>query len=283
MKKLIIGLILVMLLLVPVACAGEAEPTPEPGPSPMPPPSPAMPPGEEQAYRDTGLPSAEEERMIVRTGDMSLVVDDVVDAVDEIAQLAVNMDGWVVSSRITGQEQEMRGWISFRVPDEDFEEALAELRDLAVRVNSESTDSRDVTEEYVDLESRLKNAEATERQYLALLDKADEVEDILKIYDSLSRVRNEIEQIKGRMQYLERITSMSLISVSLEPVATTKPLVRAGWSALEALKSAVRGIAIFGQVLFSIVIGLAIFSPVWVAILAIIWWWRRRRKRKRQA
>ena len=283
MKKLIIGLVLAALLLVLAACAGESEPTSESGPSPMPPPSPAMLPGEERAYKDAGLPSAEEERMIVRTGDISLVVDDVIDARDEITWLAVNLDGWVVSSRITGQEQEMRGWISFRVPDEEFEAALAELRDLAVRVNSESTDSRDVTEEYVDLESRLKNAEATERQYLALLDKADEVEDILKIYDSLSRVRNEIEQIKGRMQYLERITSMSLISVSLEAVGTAKPLVRAGWSALEIVKSAVRGIVTFGQVLGSVVIWFLIFSPVWVAILAIIWWWRRRRKRKRQA
>jgi len=281
MKKLIVGLVLAMLLLVPAACAGAPES--EPSPIPPPSPAPAMPPGEERTYKDTGLPSAEEERMIVRTGDISLVVDDVIEARDEIARLAVNLDGWVVSSRITGQEQEMRGWISFRVPDEEFEAALAELRDLAVRVNSESTDSRDVTEEYVDLESRLKNAEATERQYLALLDKADEVEDILKIYDSLSRVRNEIEQIKGRMQYLERITSMSLISVSLEPVGTAKPLVRAGWSALEIVKSAVRGIVTFGQVLGSVVIWFLIFSPVWVAILAIIWWWRRRRKRKRQA
>jgi len=278
MKKLIIGLVLVALLLVPVACAGAPES--EPSLMPAPPPSPAMPPGEERAYPGKGLPSTEEERMIVRTGDMSLVVDDVVDTVDEIARLAVNMDGWVVSSRITGQEQEMRGWISVRVPDGQFEQALAEFSDLAVRVNSESTDSRDVTEEYVDLESRLKNAEALERQYLALLDKAEEMEDILKIYDSLSRVRNEIEQIKGRMQYLERITSMSLISVSLEPVATTKPLVRAGWSALEALKSVVRGVAIFGEVLFYVVIVLAIFSPVWGGI---IWWWRRRRKRKQQA
>ncbi len=174
----------------------------------------------------------------------------------------------------------MRGWISIRVPDGKFEQTLVELRDLAVRVKSESTDSRDVTEEYIDLESRLKNAEATEGQYLALLERATDVEDILRIYDSLSRVRMEIEQIKGRMQYLERTSSMSLVSVRLEPEVTAKPLVRAGWSALEALKSAVRGIVTFGQWLGTIAIWLIIFVPIWGTILGFILWRRRKRKIK---
>ena len=172
----------------------------------------------------------------------------------------------------------MRGWISIRVPDGKYEQALAELRELAVRVTSESTDSQDVTEQYVDLKSRLKNAEATESQYLALLEKAEKVEDILGIYEALSRVRMEIEQIKGRMQYLERTSSMSLISVRLEPEATAKPLVRAGWSALEALKSAVRGIVTFGQWLGTAAIWVIIFSPLWGTILGVILW-RRRKKR----
>ena len=217
--------------------------------------------------------------MRVRTGDMSLVVDNIVDARDEIDQLAISFDGYVVSSQIWGEEQDMRGYISIRVPDDKFEQALAELRDLAARVTSESTNSQDVTEEYVDLESRLKNAEATESQYLALLEKATSVEDILRIYDSLSRVRSEIEQIKGRMQYLERTSSMSLISVNLKPAATVKPLVRVGWSALEVLKSAIRGIVIFGQWLGTIALWLLIFIPVWGTILGIILW-RRHRKKK---
>ena len=277
MKRLImlVGLLLVVSLLVPVACA--RAPQPEVAPSM---PAPMAPGQEEVVYTEAGvgaLPSTEE-RMIVRTGEMSLVVKDVVDARDEIAQLAVRFDGYVVSSRISGEEQDMRGWISIRVPDDKFNQTLSELRNLAVRVTSESTDSRDVTEEYIDLQSRLKNAEATESQYLALLEKAEDVEDLLRIYDSLSRVRSEIEQIKGRMQYLERTSSMSLISVNLKPVATAKPLVRAGWSALEALKSAVRGIVIFGQWLGTIAIWIIIFIPIWGTILGIIYW-RRRRKR----
>jgi hypothetical protein len=278
MKRLIIGLVLVALLLVPVSCAKAPEEVAPPAPVPAPAPeeAPSMPEGD-RAYAPTALPPTEE-RMIVRTGEMSLVVEDVTQASDEIAQLAVSFGGYVVSSRISGEEEEMRGWISIRVPDEKFNQVLVELRNLAVRVESESTDSQDVTEEYIDLGSRLKNAEATEQQYLALLEKAEDVEDILRIYESLSQVRQEIEQIKGRMLYLERTSSMSLISAYLEPEVTAKPLVRAGWSALEALKSAVRGIVTFGQVLGTIVIWLIIFIPVWGTILGIILWRRRKRK-----
>lgn len=274
MKRLIIVLSLIVLLLVPVACARAPQP-PEAVPTPAPAP---IQPDRDEAFAPGALPSTEE-RMIVRTGEMSLVVEDVVGARDEIAQLAARYDGYVVSSQISGEEQEMRGYISIRVPDDKFESALAELRDLAVRVTSESTASRDITEEYVDLQSRLKNAEATESQYLALLAKATDVEDILRIYERLSQVRREIEQIKGRMQYLERTSSMSLIEVRLKPEATAKPLVRAGWNIVEIFKSAIRGIVIAGQVLGTIAIWLLLFSPIWGTILGIVYWRLRKRKK----
>ena len=283
MKKLLTGLSLIMCLLVLVAC-GRAPTVEEAEGNGTVPADMSPSPGWEEGYKETGsssLPSSEEERMIVRNGDMSLVVEDVIEARDEIAQLTAGLNGYVVSSQTSGEEQDITGWISIRVPDDKFEQALAEIRELAIRVTSESTNSQDITEEYVDLQSRLNNAEATESQYLALLEKSVDVEDILRIYDSLSRVRGEIEQIKGRMQYLEQTSSMSLISVYLKPEATDKPLVRAGWNALEILKSAVRGIVIFGQWLGTLALWLLIFTPVWGAIIGVILW--RRRKKKAQA
>ena len=284
--------ILVICPLVLASCAAGGPPgvMPDmtmPAPPPeieRPPVAPsAVPPAPEEAYKESGagvLPPTAEERMIVRNGDMSLVVEDVTSARDRIAQLAVRLGGWVVSSRISGEEEELRGWISIRVPDETFDQAFAELRGLAVRVTSESTSTEDITEEYIDLQSRLTNAKATESQYLALLEKAEDVDDILRIYEALSRQRYEIEQIKGRIQYLERISAMSLISIELRPAVTVAPLVRPGWSANEVFKSAVRGLVIFGQGLGTMAIGAAIFSPIWGTILGILYW-RRRRKRKK--
>ena len=253
------------------------EPMPTPMPAPMPPEKESAMPGMEgfPEDRDVTLPT---ERMIVRNGDMSLVVEDVATARDEIDQLAVSLGGWVVDSNIYGEEEETRGWISIRVPSEKFDQALTELRALAVRVTSESTSTQDITEEYVDLESRLRNAEATEDQYLALLEKAEAVEDILRIYEALSRIRYEIEQIKGRMQYLEQKSAMSLISVSLVPEVSLGPLVPPGWSASESLNSAIRGLTTFGQGLGTAFIWIGIFSPIWGTILGVTYWRRRRRK-----
>jgi len=216
----------------------------------------------------------------VRNGNISLVVDDVADAQDEIEELAVELDGWVVSSNIYGEEEEKRGRISIRVPSDRFDQAMAELTDMAVRVTSESTSTQDITEEYVDLQSRLKNAQATEEQYLALLERAEEVEDILSVYEALSRIRSEIEQIKGRMQYLEQTSSTSMISVDLTPAVSLGPIVSPGWSASESLNNAIRGLTTFGQGLGTAFIWVGILSPIWGTVLGITYW--RRRKKNQQ-
>jgi hypothetical protein len=285
---------LVMMAVLPVTllltglngCAGEGQyetmPFPEPAPAPVPERTkPAAPGMEEPSWGgDAAIPT---ERMIVRNGDISLMVEDVVNARDEIEQLAAGVGGWVVNSNIYGEEEEMRGWISIRVPSDKFDQALAELRALAVRVTSESTSTQDITEEYVDLQSRLKNAEATEGQYLALLEQAEEVDDILSIYEALSRIRYEIEQIKGRMQYLEQTSAMSLISVSLTPAVSLGPLVSPGWSASESLNAAIRGLTTFGQGLGTAFIWIGILSPIWGTVLGVTYWRRRRRKKTQQA
>lgn len=294
MKKILIGLALVAVLLVSVGCPAAEAPPPTVPPTvdwreePQP-PVVVAPPAESGSSmwwwegdedKDTILVTNEDtgQRMIVRNGDMSLVVEDVTQTMQAITQLATGYNSYVVSSRVTGEEEETWGWISIRVPDEKFDQAMTEIRGLAVRVEEESTNSQDVTEEYIDLEARLANAEATEQEFLALLDRAEDVDDILEIYESLSRVRQEIEQIKGRMQYLERTSSMSLISVSLRPEFEDKPPVPPGWNALEIFKSAARGLVITGQFLGTIAIWLLIFIPIWGTVLGIILWRRHRRR-----
>jgi len=229
MKRLIIGLMLVVTLLVPVSCA-EAAPREEqesvPGPSIVDEmveerPEPTTPPVIEEVV----MPMSEvgqdwaTERMIVRTAEIALVVNDVAIALDRVTDLAENLGGYVVSSKRWKEEERLAGIITIRVPAEDFGDAMEALRKLAVDVTHEDTSSKDVTEEYVDLSAKLKNLEATEEQYLRLMEKAERVEDILNIQRELSKTRGEIEQTKGRMQYLERTSATSLIRVQLNQAA----------------------------------------------------------------
>ena len=107
------------------------------------------------------------------------------------------------------------GNITVRVLAEYFDNAMSELRDMAVDVTSESSTSKDVTEEYVDLTAKLDNLEATEKQLLVIMEKAETVEDILDVQRELTNVRGEIEQTKARMQYLEQTSATSLIEIYL--------------------------------------------------------------------
>lgn len=241
MKRLIIGLLMVILLVGTVACAKSEEsgpfvgssPAPAPAPAPrpssapsvavkeMPAPVIAIPPAPSKTSTTPSYGGVDQswagERLIIRTANMYLVVEDVASALQQITQLASTYKGFVVSSNSWQEQERMMGNIAIRVEVANFDAAMGALRGLAVEVRSESTSGQDVTEEYVDLEARLHNLEVTRVQLEKLLEKTSEkVTDILEVQRELSRVTGEIEQTKGRMQYLEKSSSMSLIQVNLE-------------------------------------------------------------------
>jgi hypothetical protein len=250
MKKLLLGLLVVIILGGAVACA-EAQgpvrtvvPTTTPAPAPetrtfgldkdifgdeeseVPAPVIMSPPGAEPSPAPVVITSGDgvifgtsipSERMVIRSAYLEMVVDDVGASQVQIANLATAFGGFVVSSEIREDKNRLYAMISFRVDSSRFNEALQALRELAVDIRSESTSGEDVTEEYVDLTARLANLEITRDSLEELMKRTTEnVSDILEVQRELSQVTGEIEQIKGRMQYLEQSAALSFISVSLE-------------------------------------------------------------------
>src|SRR4030042_6756495 len=169
--------------------------------------------GQEKSEIPDGLTR---DRKIVKTGSMTLEVRDIAETMDEVAEMADEFTGYVVSSYKREYERGVSGHITIRVPSEKFDEAFARPRQLAIAVPYETTTAKDVTEEYVDLEAQLSNLLATEAQYLALMEKAEKVEDMLMVQSELSKVRGQIEQIEGRMQYLEHTSETALLEVNLQ-------------------------------------------------------------------
>lgn len=170
-----------------------------------------------------GSPDFPAERKIIRTGSLSLVVEDVGKSAKDIADIAKNLDGWVENQNVYEyMAGALEGTLTVRVPEAKFSEALMQMKLLALRVQNEQISSNDVSAQVVDLESRLKNERAKEAQYLVILKSAVKISDILEVTNMLSNVRGTIEQIQGQINYLGRQTSMSTISVTLTPVANAK-------------------------------------------------------------
>ncbi len=242
--------------------------------APAPAPVPGLPGG---SGPSSDVPSVQ--RLTVRTMSMTLVVDELRQTVDKIAELAGRLEGFVVSSEIR-QNDEETARIAIRVPSQKADEALKVLRGFAVRVPDEKQNSQDVTEEFSDLQARLRNLKATETRLLSLLNETRSVNDTLQVQRELSNVRGQIEQLQGRIQYLERTTATSLITVTLEPAVGKKPLVKEGWDFVEIVKSSFRGLVVTLQVLGVIAIWIILFIPVWGSGLALAIYLRRRKRRK---
>ena len=152
-------------------------------------------------------------RVIVHTAYMALVVGEIAGAVDWIAGLAQALGGWVVSSDRTSLHN---GAISIRIPAASLEDALSQLEGFAVEVESRTVTSQDVTDQYVDFQSRLVSMRATEGRLLSFLDRAEDVEDALDVHEELAELQVQIEEIQGRLNFLEQTAAYSLIDVALK-------------------------------------------------------------------
>jgi hypothetical protein len=293
--KRILGFIAVgALLLAMVGC----------GAAPAPLEAPQMVEGEKEAVARAPVPEApsgygavdEEtariaERMVIHTVELRLIVKDTQVSLQTVQSLADEMGGYVASSRTWHTEEQLSASLTLRVPADQLNTALEKLRTLALEVDSESITGEDVTQEYVDLEARLRNEEAYEKELLALLtetrERTSDAEDILAVYERLTEVRGRIEQIKGRMQYLENMSAMATITVELIPSELMQPITVAGWHPTGTARSAIRALVNALQFFVDAVIWIVLFGlPVLIVIAVpfiVLWYiirWLRRRKRK---
>ena len=175
--------------------------------------------GVQTASVETGLP-----RKIIHTADISLAVEDFGPIPEKIAALAKQFNGYVARSNISGSpEQPRRGSWTIRVPVDRFQELLAATRELG-EPRSMASDSRDVSEEYFDVQSRVRNKKNTESRLLILLDESTgNLEQILTVEEKLDQVREEIERMEGRIRMLDDLTSMTTVILTIDEIKDFLP------------------------------------------------------------
>lgn len=185
----------------------------------------AVPPPVADAQRAVGqvTPSVEitSLRRVIRTGQLSVEVERFDDAARRLVAIAEGAGGFVADSSYAGDGSASRGTFVLRVPAARFGEVLRQVEALG-EVRRRQISGQDVTEEFVDLEARIRNLERQEARLLAFMDRATKIPDLLAIESEVTRVRGEVERLTGRLRFLANKVDLATVTaeVSQKPEKT---------------------------------------------------------------
>lgn len=220
----------------------------------------------------SGIPAAQTERIVIKNANLEIVVKDVEGRMKNIQVMAEQMGGFVVSSNLyesyTSNYVEVpEGQVVIRVPSDRLDEAMDNIKKDVVEVQSETVSGKDVTAEYVDLKSRLKNLEAAEAQLDEILKTATETEDVVNVFNQLVYYREQIELVKGQIKYYDEAASLSAVSVRIIAEATVQPIVIGTWEPKGVALEAVQDLIDFAQGFSEFLIRFVIYIlPSWIIV-----------------
>jgi len=212
------------------------------------------------------------DKKIIKTGSLSLKVEQAETAAEAIANIAKVNKGEVASSNFYESTRGVKsGAITIRVPYNNFDAAFSEIKKVATQVVSEASNAQDITAEYIDLEARLKNTQAEESSFVALLNRSGKIEEILAVTSEVARVRGEIEQLQGQIRYLNSQTDMSTITANLTEdveIATASQ----DWRPWQVIKISVKRLIASGQnFIDGLIAFLIVVLPALIIYGLIIW------------
>jgi len=224
-----------------------------------------------------GFDATAVERLVIQNADLSVVVIDPEAKMDEIGKMAEDMGGFVVSKNVfqttTGNNIRVpEGNITVRVPAENLEQALEQIKSDAVEVQNENRSGQDVTRDYVDLKSRLKTHEQAAEQLSKILEEKTESAEVIDVFNQLVYHREQIEMLKGQINYYEEAAALSAISVHVSAEETLQPLEIAGWRPAGVARDALQTLINFFQGFANFLIWLIILIiPAGLLILVLLW------------
>ncbi|MCZ7571011.1 MAG: DUF4349 domain-containing protein [Ardenticatenaceae bacterium] len=282
-----LALILLILTLLMTACAGQAAPqaASKGRPAEAPAQQPPAPAGEADALGsgNPALAQASIERKIIRDVSLSLRVKDTAAAADQIAVIAAAAGGYVSSTNLhEGSDRQLQGTITIRVDATRLDDAIKQIKALSMEVLAEQSNTHDVTEEYVDLQARLENLQRTEKELQALLTEIRQntrrAEDVLAVYRELTQIRGEIEQVQGRINYLDNLANLATVTITLSPpeAIVQDPSWSPSGTAQRAVSTLISGLqGIISAAIFLVIAVLPLLVIMLLPLLLLVWLIRR--------
>lgn len=212
------------------------------------------------------------DKKIIKTGDLSLKIEKIETAVESITNIVKLNKGEIFNSYFSESSRGTKsGYITIRVPYQNFTTVFNEVKKVATQVMSESSNAQDITEQYIDLEARLKNKQAEEVSFVALLNRSGKIEEILAVTREVARVRGEIEQLQGQMKYLNSQTDMSTITVNLSEDVVIASASQ-DWRPWQVVKLSVKQLITAGQGFIDGLIRFIIVALPMLLIYVFILW-----------
>src|SRR3989338_915746 len=218
------------------------------------------------------------EEKIIKSATLSLLVENVDGAAAKINLVRTRFNGQIGNSTFSEFTSGSREWeITIWVPSVSFDEALTEIKKLALRVENETVAVSDVSAQFVDLDARLKNLRATELQYVEIMKRSGKLSEVLEVTRELSNTRAQIEQLEGQRNYLSRQVALSSIHVSLSQEASPGDLTNE-WRPLAVIKAAAKetlsGFTDFidGLLVFLIALPLLLLKLAFLALVVWVLW-----------
>ena len=214
-----------------------------------------------------GVAGKEIERMVIYNADMRIAVEDPEAVMQTITKMVTDSGGFMVNSNVNKVNTD-RGNLPqvnliVRVPAGRLNSMMEAIKGLTINpkddVLSENISGQDVTAEYTDLDSRLRNLEAAEKALVVLMEQAQDPQDVLDVFTELTYYRGEIEVVKGRMRYLEESSAMSALTINIVAKRSLQPIEIAGWEPKGTAKDAVEALINAGQGLVDALIWFGIF------------------------
>ena len=251
-------------------------------------------PGAPAQAAPTEAPVGDTGRLVIQTAQLSIVVADVNARVKAIEDMASAMGGFIVSVNVyqtyaNNGETVPQAQVVVRVPQDKLDDALTQIKRGTVDVQNEQRAGTDVTDQYVDLQSRLKAKQAAADQLMTIMQSATKTQDVLDVYSQLQQVQSDIEVLKGQIKYYEQSAALSAISVNVIAEKTVKPIEVAGWMPQGVARDAIQQLIYFWQAfvdflirffLFLLPVLLTIAIPLFLIFLFVRWLYRRSRKAK---
>lgn len=230
-------------------------------------------------------------RKVIRTADLELAVTDTADAVAQATTIAERSGGFVATADLVREPGgQLVGDLTLRVPTGRLDATMTALEGLATEVLSKRIGSDDVTEEYSDIEAQLRNLRALETELLDLLaeirDRSDSADEILRVFERIRQVRQEIETLSGRQQVLDDLVDLATLDLHLVPDTDAIPLADEGWSPGSVARDALRTTVGALQGLADVVIWLTLTAlPILLVLTlpAALAWYAVRRWRRHPA